>query len=173
MLEQPPVSYQINQVLRGSIPFWLTFLLALLTVVPIRIDGFAVISPALVSMSVFYWSLHRPYLMAAPVVFFLGLISDILTGVPLGLSSFMLLIVHGVAVSQRHVFVGKAFILTWWGYLLIATGISMLTWLIACIYSLALMPFFPVLIQLIITVLIFPVFAWCFGAIQHSLLKGI
>ncbi len=173
MLETPPLSYRINLLLRGSIPFWLTFLLALLSVVPLRIEGYAIVTPSLVSIAVFYWSLHRPYLMSAPIVFLLGLISDILTGVPLGLSSLMLLLIHGIAISQRHVFVGKAFILTWWGYLLIATGISLLSWFVACLYSLTLLPILPVLMQLALTILVFPFFAWCFGVVQFSLLKSV
>lgn len=173
MIEQPPFSYQINRILRGSIPFWLTFFLALLTVVPLRIEGFGPVTPALVMISVFYWSLHRPYLMPAPVVFLVGLISDILTGVPLGLSSLMLLFVHLVAVSQRHVFVGKAFILTWWGYVWVASGTSLLTWIVACLYSLTLIPILPVLLQLLLTILIFPLIVWCFGAVQNSMLKSV
>lgn len=167
------LSYQLNRVLRGSIPFWLTFLLALISVVPMRIEGFATVTPSLVSISVFYWSLHRSYLMPAPVVFLLGLISDILTGTPMGLSSLMLLIIHAIAVSQRLVFVGKAFILSWWGYFLIATGIAFLSWIVACIYSLALLPISPILMQLVLTILVFPLFAWCFGLIQSSFLKHI
>ena len=173
MLETPPLSYRINRVLRGSIPFWLTFLLALMTVVPLRIDGFAIVTPSLVSIAVFYWSLHRPYLMPAPIVFLLGIISDILTGAPMGLSSLMLLIIHAIAVSQRHIFVGKAFVMSWWGYFLVATGIALLSWVIACLYSLTLIPILPVLMQLALTLLVFPLLAWCFGVVQFSLLRSV
>lgn len=169
----PSLSYQVNRILRGSIPFWLTFFLALLSVVPMRIDGFATVTPSLVSISVFYWSLHRPYLLPAPVVFLVGIISDILTGVPMGLSSLMLLFIHGVAISQRLVFVGRAFILTWWGYFLIATAVALLSWIIACLYSLSILPIAPILIQLLLSILVFPVFAWCFGQVQSSMLRHI
>ncbi|MBL4907586.1 MAG: rod shape-determining protein MreD [Sneathiella sp.] len=169
----PTLSYQINRMLRGSIPFWLTFFLALLSVIPMRIEGFATVTPSLVSISVFYWSLHRPYLMSAPLVFLLGMISDILTGAPMGLSSLMLLLIHGIAVSQRLVFVGKAFILSWWGYILIASGISVISWIIACIYSFAILPVSPIMMQLMLTILIFPLFAWCFGLVQNNFLRHI
>lgn len=169
----PSLSYQLNRMFRGSIPFWLTFFLALISVVPMRIEGFAIVTPSLVSISVFYWAIHRPYLMPAPVVFLLGLISDILTGVPMGLSSLMLLIIFAIAASQRLVFVGKAFILSWWGYFLIATGIAIFSWLIACLYSLTILPVAPIAMQLVLTILVFPLFAWCFGLIQSSFLRHI
>ncbi|MEH6477753.1 MAG: rod shape-determining protein MreD [Sneathiella sp.] len=169
----PIVSYQINRILRGSIPFWLSLFLVLLSVVPLRINGFAIVTPSLLTISVFYWSLHRPYLMPAPLVFALGLLFDILTGAPMGLSSLMLLIVHGIASSQRQVFVGKAFLLTWWGYLLVGTGIAILSWCFASLLSLTLIPVLPLLIQLLLTILVFPILAWVFGIVQSSLLRHI
>lgn len=169
----PTISYQINRILRGSIPFWLSLLLIMLSVVPIRIPGFAIVTPSLLMISVFYWSLHRPYLLPAPIVFLLGLIFDILTGTPMGLSSFLLLLVHGVALTQRQVFVGRAFILSWWGFLLIGIGIAILSWLFTSLLSLTFVPMVPVLTQFGLTVLVFPLLAWCFYMIQSSVLRHI
>ncbi|OUR79585.1 rod shape-determining protein MreD [Alphaproteobacteria bacterium 46_93_T64] len=169
----PTFSYQINRLLRGSIPFWLSLFLVLLSVVPLRINGFASVTPSFLSIAVFYWSLHRPYLMPAPLVFILGLIFDILTGAPMGLSSLMLLLVHGIAVSQRQVFVGKAFLVTWWGYLLLGTVIAVLSWGFASLLSLTLIPILPLFVQLLLTVLVFPLLAWIFGLVQSNLLRHI
>ncbi len=167
----PTFAYQINRVLRGSLPGFLTALLALLSVVPTGISGFAVVTPSFVAISVFYWSIHRPYLMSAPLVFLLGIFSDFLTGAPLGLSSLGLLLIHGIAVSQRRVFVGKAFLLTWSGYLLIAFAVAMISWIVACLYSLTIMPLMPILTQFVLSLLVFPLFAWGFGLLQNNVLK--
>lgn len=167
----PTITYQLNRLLRGSTPFVLTLLLALLSVVPTGISGFAIVTPALVSISVFYWSIHRPYLMSAPLVFLLGIFSDFLTGAPLGLTSLMLLVIHGIALSQRRVFVGKAFLLTWWGYFFVAFGIGVISWLVTCIYSLTLIPITPIMTQFFLTLLVFPLCAWGFGFLQNSLLR--
>jgi rod shape-determining protein MreD len=169
----PTLSYQFHRLLRGSIPFWISLVLILFSVVPLRISGFATVTPSFLMISVFYWSLHRPYLLPAPVVFLLGLIFDILTGTPMGLTSLMLLVVHGIALPQRQVFVGKAFVLSWWGFLLIGAGISILSWLVACLLELAFIPILPVLVQFGLTVLFFPLLAWCFAVVQSSMLKHI
>jgi len=169
----PNVSYQINRILRGSIPFWLSLFLVLLSVVPLRINGFASVTPSFLTIAVFYWSLHRPYLMPAPLVFALGVLLDILTGAPMGLSSLMLLLVHGIATSQRQVFVGKDFLLAWWGYLLVGTGIAFLSWCFASLLSLTLIPITPLLVQLLLTILVFPILAWVFGLVQSNLLRHI
>ena len=167
----PTIAYQFNRFLRGSVPFAVTFLLALLSVVPTGISGLAVVTPSFVAISVFYWSIHRPYLMNAPLVFILGILSDFLTGAPLGLSSLMLLLVHGVALSQRRVFVGKTFLLTWFGYMLVAFGITLLNWLVACLYSLTLIPLMPVMMQFLLSLAVFPLLAWGFGLLQNNLLR--
>ena len=167
----PTIVYQIDRFLRGSMPFVLTLLLALLSVVPTGISGFAIVTPAIISISVFYWSIHRPYLMSAPVVFLIGVFSDFLTGAPLGLTSLMLLAVHGIALSQRRVFLGKAFLLTWWGYLLVAFAISVVSWLVTSLYSLTLVPLTAIMTQFALTLFVFPFCAWGFGFLQNNLLR--
>ncbi len=167
----PTLAYQFNRFLRGSVPFAVTVLLALMSVVPIGIAGYAIVTPSFAAISVFYWSIHRPYLMAPPLCFLLGLLSDCLTGAPLGLSSFLYLLIHGITVSQRRIFIGKSFVLTWFGFALIGFIIAMLSWLIACLYSLALVPLTPILVQFALSLLVFPMFAWGFGMLQNSLLR--
>jgi rod shape-determining protein MreD len=169
----PSLSYQINQFLRGSVPFWLSVFLVFMSVLPLKIQGFDIVTPSFLSIAVFYWSLHRPYLMPAIAVFFLGLLSDILTGAPMGLSSFILLIIHVIAVSQRQVFVGKAFLQLWWGYLLISSAMTLVTWILVCIYSQSLFPVVPIITQFLLTVLFFPLLAWFFALVQSGLMKHI
>ncbi|WP_334127727.1 rod shape-determining protein MreD [Sneathiella sp.] len=163
--------YQFNRLLRGSVPFALAVLMALLAVVPTGISGFGIITPSLLTISVFYWSIHRPYLMGAPLCFLLGILFDFLTGAPLGLTSLMLLLVHGVTLSQRRIFIGKSFVLSWFGYALIALIAAIAGWLIVCLYSLSLLPLAPVLIQYALSLLIFPLLAFGFGLLQNNLLR--
>lgn len=165
------MAYQFNRILRGSIPFAVTFLLALISVVPTGIGVFAVVTPSFLGISVFYWSIHRPYLMSAPLVFILGVLFDFLSGGPLGLSSLLLLLIHGIAMSQRRVFVGKAFLLTWFGYIVVAFSIAVLSWIIACLYFLSFVPLMPVIAQFLISLLIFPLFAWAFSLLQNNVLR--
>ncbi len=167
----PTLSYQINQILRGSIPFWLSLVLVFISVIPFRLPGFDMVTPSLLSISVFYWSLHRPYLMPPVVVFVLGVIQDIISGAPFGLSSFIMLIIYVIAVSQRQVFVGKAFIQMWWGFMLVAIGMSILTWVVMCFYSLSFIPFIPVMVQSGLTILFFPLLSWIFALVQSGLMK--
>jgi rod shape-determining protein MreD len=167
----PTLAYQFNRFLRGSVPFALACLMALLGVVPTGISGFGIITPSLLTIAVFYWSIHRPYLMGAPLCFLLGVLSDFLTGAPLGLTSLLLLVVHGVTLSQRRIFIGKSFILSWFGYALIALLAALVGWLLSSLYSLAVLPFLPVMLQYALSLLVFPLFAFGFGILQNNLLR--
>ncbi|MBO6825835.1 MAG: rod shape-determining protein MreD [Sneathiella sp.] len=146
-------------------------MLVFISVIPFRLPGFDMVTPSLLSISVFYWSLHRPYLMPPVVVFVLGVIQDIISGAPFGLSSFIMLIIYVIAVSQRQVFVGKAFIQMWWGFMLVAIGMSILTWVVMCFYSLSFIPFIPVMVQSGLTILFFPLLSWIFALVQSGLMK--
>lgn len=167
----PNVAYQFNRLLRGSIPFALAVLMTVLSVVPLGISGFGVITPSFLTIAVFYWSIHRPYLLGAPLCFVLGVLFDFLTGTPLGLTSLILLLVHGMTLSQRRIFLGKSFVLSWFGYALIALIAALVGWLVACLYSLALLPFLPVLFQYVLSLLLFPLLAWGFGILQNNVLR--
>jgi rod shape-determining protein MreD len=169
----PNLSYRANRAFRRLLPCLITLFLAFIAYVPTGIHGFAYVSPSLVFISVFYWSIHRPYLMPAPLVFLFGLLLDILSGGPIGMSSLLLLAVHAVCVSQRRVFVGKAFMLTWWGFILIAIGAAIFSWIVACVYYFSFIGLETVFIQLMLTLCVFPILAWGFGRLQNSLLKEI
>ena len=53
-----------------------------------------------------------------------------LTGAPIGITSFVLLLTYLVVVSQRRFFHGKSFGVVWWGFMLVAFGCAVVTWII-------------------------------------------
>ncbi|SLN72369.1 rod shape-determining protein MreD [Oceanibacterium hippocampi] len=169
----PGLAYRLNLMLRGTVPALLTLLLILLVNLRIGLAGLAEVAPQVAMMSVFYWTVHRPYLMAAPVVFVLGLVEDILLGTPLGLNALALLVISGIAESQRAVFVGQAFIVNWVGFTIICGFAVLLTWLMVCLYYLTLIDPTVSLIQLAITILLFPLFAAFFTQVRQAVLRLI
>jgi rod shape-determining protein MreD len=69
---------------RSISPFFVTMVLVLLSLVPLRIADLSPIVPALALIGVFFWSVHRPDLMPIWAVFLIGLVQDILTGSVIG-----------------------------------------------------------------------------------------
>ena len=77
-------------------------------------------APALPLIAVFYWTLYRPDLMPPVAAFVIGLLQDILGGLPLGVSACVLVGVHAAVNTQRRFFIGKSFAVVWLGFALVS-----------------------------------------------------
>ncbi len=163
--------HRFERAVRGLTPLVLTLALALLSVVPLRIPGFAPITPALTVMAVYYWGIYRPDLLPLVAVFLIGIVQDTLAGTPLGLSSLVLLVVQAVVVSQRRFFHGKTFLVEWWGFMLVAPGALFASWTLAALYFGAVLAPKPLGFQLLLTITLYPCLSWLFARVQQHLLQ--
>lgn len=159
--------------LRGTAPLVLSLLLVLLSVLPYGIADFAAVRPALAMIAVYYWSIYRPDLLPAPAAFLIGVVQDVLAGTPLGMTALVLLLMRAVIISQRKVFVGESFLVGWWGFAIIAAGAALLTWLLASAWFLSILAADAIAYQTLITVMLYPLFAWIFGRLQRRVLSGV
>ena len=115
---------------RQMVPFLISLLLVILTTLPTRLPGFAQVAPSWPIMGVFYWSIYRPDLLPMWATFVIGLINDIVLGLPLGISALVFLLVRASVVSQRRFFLTNAFPMTWAAFAVIALGAMGLNWLL-------------------------------------------
>lgn len=163
--------HRLDMMGRSLIPVVVTIFLMLVSQVPTRLPGFAFVVPALTLMSVYYWSIHRPDLMRPAVVFGIGLLQDLLSGMPLGMNALTLLLVHGVILSQRQFFLANnAFALLWWAFGLIMLGAMAVQWLAFSLLNLYPFPVYAALFQMLLTLSLFPPFAWFFIRLHRLLL---
>jgi rod shape-determining protein MreD len=158
---------------RHAIPVGTTLLLLLLTAVPTRLPGLDEVMPVLPLMGVYYWAILRPDLLPAWAAFLIGLLYDILSGLPMGVHALVLLLVQGIAASQQRFFLAKSFLVSWWAFGLLSAGATALTWmLISMLYGKTIaVP--PVLIQYAITLGLFPVLTWTLARTQMAFLKDV
>ena len=161
---------RLDQWARNITPAGLTLVLVILSVVPLRIPGYAEIAPVLALMSIYHWAIYRPNLMPLGAVFLLGLLQDLLSGSPVGLYVLVFLTVYGVVLSQRRFFAGRSFIIYWFGFAIIAFGAGVESWLLASLLNLALMDFKLVFFQFLLSLGILPVVAWLFLRWQQAIL---
>jgi len=153
------------------VPAVLTLLIAILGQLPFGIPHFAQVTPAFSLMAVYYWSIYRPDLLPAAVVFGIGLVQDVLSGTPLGLFAMALVLVRGIVVSQRRVFLGKTFAVEWWGFFLIACGTVGFTWLVASLFFVAFLPPGPAVVQALMTFACYPFLMWFLSHTQQAFLR--
>ncbi len=125
------VARRILVATRGSVPFLLGMLLAVLSFVPYGTNEFSVIMPSLTLPLVYYWALYRPEAMPLAAAFAIGLWQDILVGGPLGLMALLLVITRGGIENQRQVLLTQPFSVAWLGFVLISAVLTALAWGVA------------------------------------------
>jgi len=118
---------------RRMVPFLVTLALVILTVVPTKLPGFAQVSPSWPMMGIFYWSIYRPDLLPIWAAFLIGVLTDIVTGMPIGINALLYLLIRGVVVIQRRFFLTNTFPMAWAAFAIIAIGAIGLNWLLFAI----------------------------------------
>jgi rod shape-determining protein MreD len=151
----------IGDFARRVVPGVTTMLLVFLSHLHLPLPFYADISPALPLMAVYYWVVFRPDLMPRILVFAIGLFQDALIGAPFGLSAMIYLLTHAFVLSQRQFLVGKPFWIFWSGFAIVAPVAGALTWIIASVIRGAFLPSDIVLASIGLTVVVFPIVAWC------------
>jgi len=162
---------RVDLWLRNGSPLALTVLLAILSVVPIGVPGYATVVPAYTAMAAFYWAVFRPDLQPTYALFLVGVLQDILAATPLGMTALGLLVVHGLALSQRRAFLGKPFALAWLGFVAIHAMAAFLAWSLNSILALRVIAPEPALFQYFMTVTLFPVVAWLFVRVHRHVVR--
>ena len=158
--------------LRGLTPVTFTLLMVLASALPWHLPSFAPVTPAFAAMAIYYWSIYRPDKLPYAATFCLGLLHDLLTGTPLGLTALVYLLVQAVLNSQRTFFHGKPFLVVWWGFSLVMPGMALVSWIIASLYFNAWVPPLPFVIQAVLTVLLYPLFSLALGALHRHMIRG-
>jgi rod shape-determining protein MreD len=149
-------------VARSISPFFVTLLLVLFGLVPLRIADLSAIVPGLALIGVFFWSVHRPDLMPIWAVFLIGLIADILTGGVPGPGIIGLLIAHALVAWQHRFFLSASFAVIWCAFMLVAAVALAITWMLTCIAMTTYIDPDPVFFQYLVTLAVYPCLAWAF-----------
>lgn len=163
---------RMDHAARVTAPVATTLVLVLVSIVPGVLPGMSTVAPNLPLMAVFYWSVYRPDLMPFGVVFLMGLLSDVLTGAPLGLGALTLLLAAWMVSSQRRFLLRRPFFIQWIGFCLVAAAALMVEWAAACLWATAWIDPHPQAFRTLLTAAIFPVPGWAFIQIHRLLVRG-
>ena len=169
----PTLAQRLDLLARNILPAMLGVFLVLLSTIPFYVPGYGPVAANLVLMAVFYWAVHRPDLLPPVTVFLIGLLQDILVGMPPGMNAFVLLIVRTIAESQGRVFRGRSFVILWWGFGTVALASTLVVWGMSAIYAVATIDPTPGLFQAGMTTALFPFLAGLFTLMQQKLLSQI
>ena len=147
---------RLDDWLRALVPLATALLAVLADVLPLFHVGPASVTPLATLCVAFFWSLYRPDLFGSGAAFATGLAHDALAGLPLGLTSFVLLLVRHVMVVQQRFFVARPFPVIWCCFVLLALAALALRWALCCLWWGRLFAPQPLVFELLLTLAFYP-----------------
>ena len=152
------------------IPLVMTILLMLFFYMPIKSMELYYLRPAIGIICVYYWTLKRGYLFSYISAFWIGLIMDIYSSTPLGMNILMMMLLVWVTGWLTKYFKGSSFSATWMVFASVSLLITFVKWLVFSIYFKQFAPIAEILLNLLSTIMFYPLIAYINILIQNSLL---
>ena len=167
-----PALPRVNSSAGRLVPILTTIITALLAILPLRIPGYAALTPALALMAVYHWTIYRPDLLPAVALFAIGIAEDLLTGGLVGIGPLTLLVTRAVVLQSRRHLVGRTFPSVWAGFTMVAGGALLGLWALHCILEFSLLNPRNTVFRLVLTIAVFPATSFLLGRIQRTLIDG-
>jgi rod shape-determining protein MreD len=155
-----------------AIPTLTTIVLLTASVLPLRIPDYAAVAPLLDLVGIYYWTIYRPELLPPVAVFVIGLVFDLLSGGPLGVTPLLLLLSRALVLSQRRFFVNRLFPFVWCGFTLIAALAIAFLWALGSLLEGAMLDMRAAILQWVLTVASFPAAGYLLMRVQRNFLPG-
>lgn len=160
---------RLDGTIRNAIPALSAILFILYSVVPWPLPSAGLITPTLGLAAVYFWSMHRPDIFGVFTVFTLGLLADTINLMPLGLSSIIFLAIQQLSLRQRRLLISQAFYVLWAGFCIVAVLAGICQWVAISLFRDIVLPVTPMLAQVTLTVVLFPLPAWIMTKLQKIL----
>jgi rod shape-determining protein MreD len=165
-----PLLPRVNNSAARLLPITTTIIAAIITILPVRLPGYAALTPAFTLMAVYHWTIYRPDLLPSLALFAAGITEDLLDGAPVGIGALALLVTRAVVLSYRRYFVDRSFLFVWTGFTLVA-GMALLgLWVLHCLLALSLIDARYTVFRLVLTIALFPAASFLLGRAQRVLM---
>ncbi|HVC54523.1 MAG TPA: rod shape-determining protein MreD [Stellaceae bacterium] len=162
----PPV----NSGMARMLPIATTVLAAVIAILPVRVPGYATLTPAFTLMAVYHWTIYRPDLLPPLGLFAVGLAEDLLSGSPIGVTALVLLLARAAVLRSRYHFVNRTFAFVWGGFTLLSCAAMFGLWALHCTMQLTLLGGRTMVFRTVLTIAIFPAASFVLGRTQRALM---
>ena len=167
-----PTLPRVNGSTARLVPILTTIIAVILAILPLRIPGYAALTPALALMAVYHWTIYRPDLLPAFALFAIGIGEDLLAGSLVGIGPLTLLVTRAVVLHSRRHFVGRPFPFVWAGFTLVAGGTLLGLWAMHCLLEFSLINPRNTVFRMVLTIAVFPAASFLLGSTQRALIDG-
>lgn len=161
---------RVNSGLARALPIATTVLAALITILPLRVPGYAALTPALTLMAVYHWTIYRPDLLPPFGLFAVGLAQDLLAGAPVGVGALTLLLARAAVLRFRRYFINRTFPFVWAGFTLLGAAATLGLWALHCLIELSFFDVRNAVFRTVLTVAMFPAASFALGRTQRALM---
>jgi rod shape-determining protein MreD len=163
---------QLDVQLRALLPIGTALLAILVDLAPLPRAGPASLTTFTTLCAVYFWSLYRPDLFTPVAAFGTGLLYDALAGLPIGLTSLLLLLVRNAMVAQQRFFLARSFPVVWSCFLLLAPVVELARWAVTSLWFGHLFALRAPLFELAATAMLYPLVS--FGLVKiHNLIPRV
>jgi rod shape-determining protein MreD len=169
----PAWLHQFDVRLHELLPLATALLAVIADVLPLLHLGPAGVMPLATLCVAFFWSLHRPDLFGAGTAFATGLAHDALAGLPLGLTSLVLLLVRHLVVVQQRFFVARSFPIIWCCFVLLAIAALALRWGVSCLWWGHLFAPRPVVFEALLTLALYPLATLLLARVHNAIPRSL
>ncbi|PJB71442.1 MAG: rod shape-determining protein MreD [Alphaproteobacteria bacterium CG_4_9_14_3_um_filter_47_13] len=169
MIDQDFSFTKIEHAGRLLVPHLLLFGLLVLNVVALPFLPTAALKPQFVLMAVYYWAIYRPTLLPIFFCFIIGLVMDVLSGMPPGIYALVLVTVHWLVREQRRFLMGQPYSTIWAVFGVVSLVSVCVQWALYGLSSAHWSPLLPVLSSGALSLLLFP-FVTLLLVVTHRML---
>ena len=120
---------------------------------------------------IFYWSLRKTELMGYGFIFLAGLINDVVTGFPMGRSSFNYLMICGFAAYLRTITLRPSMVKDWFFFLFTILVVNSLSYSVLNIFFSINLNYKNLFFNIFFTFIFYIIFANIFLIYQNKYLK--
>jgi len=162
----------VNWAMRLLLVQGVILLFLLLNVVSFSMPHAGDFKPFFLLMVVYYWAIYRPTVMPYAYTFVLGLLLDLLTQLPLGLSALVLVGIQTIVQRSRLFMMGQPYMMVWLGFAITSIAYACALWLLISLSEFSFAPlsaFVETLIASLLSILLFPL-ASLLLQVMHRLL---
>ena len=120
---------------------------------------------------IFYWSLRKSESLGYGYIFFAGLINDVVTGFPIGISSFNYLLICGFAAYLKTITLRPNLVKDWFFFLFTILAVNSASYSILNIFFSIDLNYYNLFVNIFFTFIFYIIFANLFLLYQNKFFK--
>ena len=121
---------------------------------------------------IFYWSLKKPENLGYGLIFFAGIINDVVIGFPVGISCFTYLFICGFAAYLRNITLRPSILKDWMFFLFTLLVVNSLSYSTLVLFFKFKLNYLDIIINIIFTFCLYVIFASIFQFYQKFIISS-